>query len=93
MTKNKYYVPQRLWKTFKSDAAKNIFNDIMDQSLKNQAITAHPGTKKIPANGWKTICWNMACYAAWSVSKNPLKKGDEVIDITRNKEVNKIKVA
>jgi hypothetical protein len=92
MIKNKHKVPTKLWGSFKSDAAKQTFNDVMEQSLKNQTLTVHPNTS-IPQKEWATICFNMGCYAAWLVSKNPLKKGDEVIDIKNGKEIAKRKVA
>ena len=85
--RNSYNVPQKMWHTFKTDLAKQVFNDVMKQSLNNRSITVHPKQAPcLPMEHWKTICWNMACYAAWSVSKNPLKKGDDVIDIRGGKE-------
>lgn len=82
MVTNKHKVPQELWKKFKESGQK-VFNDVMEQSLKNQSITTHPKMPDvdITKEHWKTICWNFSCYAAWAVSKNPLKKGDEVVDI------------
>jgi predicted protein tyrosine phosphatase len=79
--KNKHKVNQALWNKFKGDAAKKMFNDVMDQSLKNQAITTHPETPLMRDAQWRTICFNMACYAAWAVTNDALKKGAVVIDI------------
>lgn len=85
--KNKFKVNKKLWSKFKTEAARKTFNDVMEQSLKNQEITTHPDTKPMKKEEWKTICWNMACYAAWSVRDEKLKKGAIVIDIKNGKVV------
>ena len=91
MIKNKYKVPLKMWTKFK-EAGQLIYNDVMDQSLKNQELTVHPNTY-LPKDEWATICHNMACYAVWAVSENKLKKGDTVIDInSKGKEVRSRKV-
>lgn len=81
MTKNKYLVPKKLWKSFGKDG-KKIFNSIMDITLKNQLLYSHPKMTKMQSTQWKTICWNFSCEAAWLANKVPLpKKGSKVIDI------------
>lgn len=69
MIKNTYKAPVGVWSKFKSDEAKKIYNGVMKQSLTNQPQTIHPETEAIPLEQWKTICHNMACYAAWSLEK------------------------
>ena len=76
--KNKHKVPVKLWKKFKTPASKKLYNDLMDQMLPNQQFTIHPKTPKIPAAQWGTICHNAACYAAWALEGDKLKKGDNV---------------
>lgn len=78
MIKNTYKVPVKLWKKFKTDASKKLYNDVMKQMLPNQQFTIHPKTPKIPKDQWGTICHNAACYAAWSLEGDVLKKGDNV---------------
>ncbi len=84
MTKNKYEVPQKLWKSFKTQEAKKVYNSVMDQMVPNQPLTIHPKTTKMPANQWFTICHNAACYAAWAIIETPLTKGDIVLDIDKS---------
>jgi hypothetical protein len=85
-------VPQKLWTKFKENG-QLVYNDVMEQSLKNQELTVHPKTN-LTKEEWSTICHNMSCYAAWSVSKNKLQKGDLVIDVNKKGvEVKNRKVA
>lgn len=90
MIKNKYEVPQKLWKSMKTQEAKTLYNSMMDQMVPNQSITVHPKTPKMPANQWFTICHNAACYAAWALAKAPLIKGDTVVDIDKKAETVKV---
>lgn len=76
--KNKYKVPVNLWKKFKTQASKKLYNDVMDQMMPNQHLTIHPKTPKIPAPQWGTLCHNAACYAVWATEGHPLKEGDNV---------------
>ena len=85
--KNKHKVNKALWNKFKTDAAKKIFNDVMEQSLKNQGVTSHPEMPKMTKEQWHTLCWNFSCYAAWSVRNEKLEKGAVVIDMIKGKEV------
>ncbi len=63
----------KIWSSFKSDAAKKMFNDVMDKSLKLQGSISHPDMVEMPHEQWQTICWNMACFAAWSVDNQVVK--------------------
>lgn len=73
--KNKYKVPVKLWNSFKSNAAKNTFNQNYENWIKHQPLIncslnnlsfTH---SQIPEKQWKTICWNMACDSAWQTDK------------------------
>ncbi len=86
MVKNKYKSPVKVWKGFKTESARQMYNDVMDQALENFSITAHPETYMLPQEEWKTICHNMACYAAWALRRQCLTKGSIVVDINRGKE-------
>ena len=81
MIKNKYKVPVRLWKKFKTDESKKLYVGIMDQMIPNQDLTKHPKTPKMSPGQWSTICHNAACYAVWVLEKTPLKKGDTVEEV------------
>lgn len=70
MITNKYKVPKVLWRKFRTQQARQVYNDVMEQSLKNMDITVHPAMDNaISQDEWCTICHNMACYAAFSVRK------------------------
>jgi hypothetical protein len=86
MVKNKYKAPAKIWKGFKTESARQMYNDVMEQALKNFSITRHPETAMSQVE-WETICHNMATYAAWALSKKQyLTKGSIVVDIRSGKE-------
>jgi hypothetical protein len=43
---------------------KTIIKSLPQQSV----INAHPKTTLLDKNSWKTVCHNLACYAAWSLN-------------------------
>ena len=67
MPTNKYKVPKKMWLKFKANGQK-VFNEVMEQSFTNQTLTTHPESEGMPKEQWKTICWNISCYAAWAVA-------------------------
>jgi hypothetical protein len=79
---NTYKINLKLWKSFKTDDSKKAFNNIYSKTLKNQTVVVHPHSPWLDETHWKTICWNVACLAAWEVCKEPyLEKGNIVKDI------------
>lgn len=75
-------VPLKLWRTFKTDAAKKMYNTVYERTLHNQAILVHPKAVWVPDLHWTTICHNFACIAVWELLGDPgLKKGTVVKDI------------
>ena len=90
MTNNKYNVSPKLWRKFKSDLSKALYNSIMYQMLPNQDITTHPKTPPMPMGQWSTICHNAACYAVWALEGDPMKTGDpvELVNVKTAKVLN-----
>ena len=66
MVKNSNKVPKGLWKTFKTDLAKKVFNDVFDETILSQGEMTHPKQTELPQAQWQTLCWNFACHAAWA---------------------------
>ncbi len=76
--RNKYQVPLKLWKEFKTPASKKIYNNVMKEALPNQKATLSPTTKPLTETQWRVICHNMATYAAWALAGKPVHKGTEI---------------
>ena len=93
MIQNKYKVPKSLWDKFRTEQARQVYNDVMEQSLKNQAVSTHPAADYMHEDYWRTICHNMACYAAFSVSGNKITKGVIVQDFKNKKVVKETEFA
>lgn len=88
MARNKYKVTKKLWKTFKTEQAKKLYNSIMDTSLKNQMNMNHPKQVKLPSAQWRTLCHNFACTAAWALrDAHPVKGSDVHLLTSRGKVV------
>ncbi len=84
MIKNKYKLTKGLWSQMKSDLSRRVFNKVMDQALKNQALTIHPRAPKASPAQWSTTCINMALYAAWAIDKEPLVPGQIIETVNPN---------
>lgn len=81
IVKNKYKCPPAIWKKMRTDKARKIYNDVMAQTLKNQSIVIPPKMPVIFWEHWYTICHNFAYFAVCAYQNEPLRKGDEVVDI------------
>lgn len=65
--KNVHKVPKSLWSTFTSDLSKRVFNDTLSETKDIQEELIHPEQPIMEKEQWITVCWNIACHAAWSV--------------------------
>jgi len=65
----------------RTEKARKIYNDMMAQSLKNQGIMSHPKMPILVWDYWHTLYHNFAYFATCAYQNEPLRKGDEVIDI------------
>lgn len=65
--KNIHKAPKTLWKTFTSNTAKRVFNETLSETKDIQEELTHPKQLIMDKEQWKTVCWNIACHAAWSV--------------------------
>jgi hypothetical protein len=64
--KNKYKVPVKLWKSFSTPFGKQVFNLVYYNTIGDQKNMTHPKMKPLTTEQWQTICWNIACTAAWA---------------------------
>lgn len=53
-------------------AAKEIFDNVYNQSINNQIRFKHPETPFIDCEYWKTLCYNFAYLAASAYEGIPL---------------------
>lgn len=70
--KNKYKVPANLWKKFKT-LGQAVFNETMDNTLKNQGNIISPNQKPMSSDQWEVICWNISYYAIFSIMELDIK--------------------
>lgn len=68
MIENTYKLSSKLWKEF-SPNARQIFNSIMEQTLKNQLNIKHSNCPFIDMKHWDVICHNMAYIAACAADR------------------------
>lgn len=78
MQKNIYKCDPEQWDKF-NEAGKKAYNDVMKQSLSKMELfipqdyylTNFPCESRISViQGWKAICHNFACAAAWSAMED-----------------------
>ncbi len=65
-TMNTHKVPTTMWRKF-GPMGKKMFNTMFEQSINFQSGMTHPKQTDLPQEQWRTICWNQACHAAWSL--------------------------
>tara|TARA_R110000868_G_scaffold68225_10_gene201779 strand:- start:1134 stop:1355 length:222 start_codon:yes stop_codon:yes gene_type:complete len=65
---NFYNVDAKVWKSFKTDKAKAMYNKIMDDILMDQ-YSISPIEKAIHHNDWWVICHKIAAIAALATNK------------------------
>lgn len=56
-------------KLFKQSKWISYFTKLYKYVLKNQELFLHPATQKLSKEEWKTIAWNSACVAVWTLQK------------------------
>lgn len=92
MISNIHKVPAALWRSFKSNHAREIFNVVLSRSARNQLVIIPPKMKLISDNNWYIICHNIACMTAWAIERKKLiPKSKEVIIKPKSKIKSKIK--
>ena len=65
---NKYNCSKPIWRKF-SNEQKLLWNMIMDCTLYSQKLIAHPQSPVLQHSHWETICYNIACEAAWALER------------------------
>jgi len=65
---NFYKVELKEWKSFKTEKAKAMYNEVMDKILMDQ-YSISPIEKPIHHNDWYVICHKIASIAAHSLNK------------------------
>lgn len=66
---NRYDVPKKQWNKW-PDASRRIFNYVFYTMIHNQKLFSHPKAERVPADHWRTVCWNAAWEAACGVQEH-----------------------
>lgn len=84
VVENKYHCPAALWRKFKTNEIRTIYNEVMGRTLPNQSIMSHPDAEELTTKQWDTLCHNFSCIAAWEAKQQASKRGTIMINVPKS---------
>lgn len=72
---NRYRVPKSLWRSFKTEDSKRMFNlamKAMNQVPQSSINVAAKNQVYLSDKSWKTVKHNLSCLIAWQVRREQL---------------------
>lgn len=79
---NKHHCPPALWRKFKTNEIRAIYNEVMDSTNKNQSVLSPD--PQLSTKDWETLCHNFSCYAAWAAKQQASKRGTIMINVPKS---------